>query len=135
MRYPLRPRVILIRCALALALAVAAGAAAEPVRAVDGDTLAVGTERIRIMGLDTPEAGSRARCPREAALARQATERMATLTAAGVSIERGRLDRYGRTLAVVRDHEGRDVAAVLIEEGLAVAYHGRGLRRDWCLGG
>jgi hypothetical protein len=33
---------------------------------------------------------------------------------------------------VVRDRAGRDVAAVLIRERLARAYHGRGRRAGWC---
>jgi endonuclease YncB( thermonuclease family) len=39
-------------------------------------------------------------------------------------------DRYGRTLAVVLA-DGRDVAEVLIGEGLAREYHG-GRREGWC---
>lgn len=113
--------------------AIANGAAtAQRVRAVDGDTLAIGRERVRIDGLDAPEAGERARCPREAALAQRATQRMAELAEAGVTIERRGLDRYGRTLAVVRDRQGRDVADLLVNQGLAAPYHGRGKRRDWC---
>ena len=84
------------------------------------------------MGLDTPEEGQRARCPREAPLARRATQRMAELVEAGVTMERRGPDRYGRTIAVVRDAQGRDVAALLIGEELAAPYRGRGLRRDWC---
>lgn len=106
--------------------------AAQPARAVDGDTLAIGTERVRIMGLDTPEAGSRARCPREAALARRATGRLAELLASGVTLDRRGPDRYGRTLAVVREARGRDVAEILISERLAVPYQGRSPRQNWC---
>lgn len=107
-------------------------AVAQRVRTVDGDTLAIGRERVRVRGLDTPESGERARCPREAALARHATQRMAELAESGVTIERGGSDRYGRTLAVIRDRQGRDVAGVLVREGLAVPYHGHGKRQDWC---
>lgn len=63
------------------------GAQAQSVRVVDGDTLRVGGERVRIMGLDTPETS--ARCPQEAALARQATAHMRQLVAQGITPELG----------------------------------------------
>ena len=44
---------------------------------------------------------------------------------------RGR-DRYGRTLAIVRDRAGRDLARIMIAEGLARPYDGRGRRLGWC---
>lgn len=119
----------------ALALATALALAASPVAAqqravvVDGDTIDVAGERIRVMGLDAPE--MRARCPREARLARAATERMRKLTAGGVTLEPHRRDRYRRLLAVVRDRQSHDVADVLIREKLAVPYSG-GRRQSWC---
>lgn len=117
----------------ALALATALALAASPVAAqqravvVDGDTIDVNGERIRVMGLDAPE--MRARCPREARLARAATERMRKLTAGGVTLEPHRRDRYRRLLAVVRDRQGRDVAHIMVREGHAREYHGRGRRQ------
>lgn len=96
---------------------------------IDGDTLRIGDERIRIMGLDTPET-HRARCMGEYTLGAQATRKMANLVRQGVTIERGGIDRYGRTLAVVRVN-GRDVAVTMIGAGLARAYHG-GKREGWC---
>lgn len=44
---------------------------------------------------------------------------------AGTSLNR-------RTLAVVRDRSGRDLAVVMIREGHARTYHGRGPRGGWC---
>lgn len=98
---------------------------------VDGDTIRVRGERVRIMGLDAPE--MHARCPAEAEGARRATERMRELIAAGVALEPHGRDRYGRVLAVVTDAEGRDVARVMVSEGLARAYWG-GRREGWCGG-
>lgn len=74
----------------------------------------------------------RGECLHEIRMARAARDRLAGLVSRGVTIEpRGR-DRYRRLLAVVRDRQGRDVAELLIREGLARAYSGRGRRQGWC---
>ncbi len=117
--------------ALLLVLPPAASAQARAAcRAVDGDTLVCGTERIRIMGLDAPEV--RGRCRAETRLARAAHARMQQLVARDVTIERLGTDRYRRTLAVVRVRAGQDVAALLIRERLARLYDGTGPRRGCC---
>ena len=107
-------------------------AAPEPVaRVVDGDTVRMmDGEPVRLMGLDAPE--RRARCPAEARRADQATARLVQLAAGGLELRRRGRDRYGRTLAVASTPAGQDVAAILIGEGLAVPYRGRGPRMDWC---
>lgn len=97
---------------------------------MDGDTIKVDGRRVRIMGLDTAE--TQASCPREARLARSATERMRELVAGGVTLQPHGRDSYGRRLAVVRDAQGRDVARVMVREGLAREHHGRGRRERWC---
>lgn len=119
------------RLALALLL-LAAPAHAQSLRctATDGDTLRCGRERVRVMGLDAPEL--RARCPAELALARAARDRLEALIARGVTLEPHGRDRYRRLLAVVRDRQGRDVAQLLIREGLARPYTGRTRRGGWC---
>ncbi|MBX3492164.1 MAG: thermonuclease family protein [Parvibaculum sp.] len=107
---------------------------------LDGDTIAVDRERIRIIGLDAPETFD-ARCPAEKALGDKATAAMRQMVAQGVRIERaGGKDRYRRTLARVY-YQGRDVADIMVGRGLAMSYNcsrGRCPRRiDWCtrLGG
>ncbi|RVT91691.1 thermonuclease family protein [Rhodovarius crocodyli] len=105
-------------------------AAAERVTVVDGDTLRMGSERVRVMGLDAPE--MHGQCQREEALARRAKARLGQLVAGGVRLSAHGRDRYGRFLAPVTDRQGRDVAHVLIREGLARAYDGSGLRGGWC---
>jgi endonuclease YncB( thermonuclease family) len=123
---------------LPLALLLLAGAAnAQPQRApaghvqvIDGDTIRLDGETIRLRGLDAPELHGR--CAAEIALAIRATERLRQIVAAGVTIERGGSDRYRRTLATVRTSQGRDVAMILIQEGLARPYDGRGQRQGWC---
>lgn len=115
---------------LGLALLLAAPAGAQSLRVIDGDTIAVRGTTIRIIGLDAPE--MRGRCPAETRLARRAKERLAELLAGGASLTRRGRDRYGRGLAIVQDAQGRDVAQVMISEGLARPYNGRGRRAGWC---
>lgn len=103
----------------------------QPIRVHDGDTIRIGGERIRIIGLDTPEIGSRARCAAEqqgAVAARAELERM--FFRAKVTIRRDGTDRYGRTLAYVYA-DGKNVARELISMGLARPYMG-GARDGWC---
>lgn len=103
----------------------------QPIYVHDGDTIRIGSERIRIIGLDTPEIGSGARCPAEqrgAVAARAELEHM--LLRAKVTIRRDGKDVYGRTLAHVYA-DGENVARALIGAGLARPYQG-GKREGWC---
>lgn len=116
--------------AAALAWMIATGAHAGDFRAVDGDTLAYGHERIRVMGVDAPET-FQAKCPAELdAGLRAKAFTAAALDRGPVTLERHGRDRYGRTLAVVRI-DGRDLAVLLIGAGLGRPYHGE-RRRPWC---
>ena len=101
----------------------------EICRVIDGDTINCRAGRVRIVGLDTPEIN--ARCAEEHRLATAARERLRALIAQGVTLNTQGHDRYQRMLAVVRDARGRDVAGILIGEGLARPYHG-GRRSGWC---
>jgi endonuclease YncB( thermonuclease family) len=65
-------------------------------------------------------------------LAARATERLRGLVQPRIWLERHGRDRYRRTLAIVRDRAGRDLAQVMIREGLARPYNGRGRRQGWC---
>jgi len=131
---------------LALALAILAAGIAwkeyghllKPAEAVtsavsvyDGDTITIDGERIRILGLDTPEIGRGARCAAEARAAEEARDELhRLLRGAEITLRRDGTDRYGRTLAYVYA-DGRDVAGVLIGTGLARPYDG-GRRDGWC---
>jgi micrococcal nuclease len=98
---------------------------------VDGDTIWIGGEKIRIADIDAPETHP-SRCAEEARLGNAATERLQVLLNAGpvVLASAGRdTDRYGRKLRIVMQH-GRSVGAVLVDEGLARPWEGR--RRPWC---
>ncbi len=87
---------------------------------VDGDTMWLRGEKIRMMNYDTPEpmtniCGGR----REKQLAAKATKRLIQLLNNGpYTVERHGEDRYGRTLAIVRV-DGINVGEILISEGLA----------------
>ncbi|GAB4181970.1 MAG: hypothetical protein OHK0024_21080 [Thalassobaculales bacterium] len=118
------------RTALAVALtAFLSPALAGDIRAIDGDSLALGAERIRVLGVDTPEIAGR--CPAEIALARRARALTQALLDRGpVTIERAGRDRWGRTLARVWI-DGRDLADLLIAAGLGRPYSG-GRRQSWC---
>lgn len=87
---------------------------------VDGDTIWLEDEKIRIMGYDTPEPQTNI-CggSREVRLANQASDRLVQLLNNGeVTIERHGKDRYDRTLAVVRV-DNVDIGDTLVGEGLA----------------
>lgn len=117
--------------AAALAVAMPSTAAAERLSVTDGDTVRLGVERIRIIGLDAPELRG-SKCREERRLAQRARDRLAELIATdNIEIIRSaRPDKYRRTLAIIRA-DGVDVARVLITEGLARANRGE-RRNGWC---
>lgn len=94
----------------------------------DGDSIVVGRERVRIENIDAPELGGK--CPQEATLALKARDRLTVLLRPGFTLQRTGKDRWNRTLAVVRDHRGRNVGDILILEKLARPWAGR--RQPWC---
>ena len=96
---------------------------------VDGDTIWIAGEKVRIADIDAPETHP-PRCALEADLGRRATERLqALLNAGAVTLSDEGHDRYGRRLAVI-SREGRSLGMALVAEGLARRWEGR--RRPWC---
>ncbi len=92
-------------------------------RAIDGDTLAIGAARIRLIGLDAPERKQTCTRPNGAvwSCGTEAGARLAALVA-GQQVQcalAGR-DRYRRDLARCRVPQG-DLGAILVREGWAVA--------------
>ena len=141
----LKPRpVVLHRAGLlaVLALLLAALPAASETfdgrRAViiDGDTIALGSERVRILNIDAPES-FRSHCERELRAGLKAKERLAALVRSGaIEVERHGQDRYRRTLARITV-SGRDVGEVLVREGLALPWRDGAeakeeRTRHWC---
>lgn len=102
----------------------------QDVRVIDGDTVEIAGEIIRIENIDTPERGFRAECDAERMLAEVASATLEELMGEGVpQIERTGRDRYGRTLARL-SVGGQDIGEALIERDQAVPWGGR--RHDWC---
>ncbi len=105
-------------------------------RVVDGDTVylncaGLGQRKARLMGFDTPEVFS-PRCREEKQLGDRATRFLRAQIAAASAMDfrfHGQ-DRYGRDLVRMRI-DGRDLAGLMVAEGLAVRYNG-GRRTDWC---
>ncbi|MDM7956923.1 thermonuclease family protein [Blastomonas sp.] len=107
------------------------GGGARVTCVVDGDTIWLRGQKIRIADIDTPEISS-PRCPAELERGRRATHRLVELLNTGPftlePVDRAQ-DRYGRALFVVA-RDGVSVGGALVDEGLAVWY-GNG-RPDWC---
>lgn len=104
------------------------------IRVIDGDTIEDRSANVtyRLVNIDTPETGSRARCVAEREAGNRATVRARTLIAAARDFAirpTGRTDRYGRTIAFVLV-DGRDLGETLIAQGLARPWRGR--REPWC---
>lgn len=99
---------------------------------VDGDTIYLAGQKVRIAGIDAPETHDY-QCESENALGEQAAARLQQLVNSGpitlTSIDRDE-DVYGRKLRHVAV-DGKDVGETLIAEGLARAYAGG--RRSWCV--
>ena len=102
----------------------------------DGDTLTLGSERIRLRGIDAPEldqtctkGGARYSCGRQARDALAALARGRSVTCSGT----GR-DRYGRLLMVC-EADGIEVNRRLVEDGWAVAYGDYHAEEDAARGG
>jgi endonuclease YncB( thermonuclease family) len=98
---------------------------------VDGDTIWLGGEKIRVADIDAPETHE-PRCAAEQKLGDQATRRLRELlNNAAISlqpIDRDK-DKYGRKLRIVLV-DGQSVGERLVDEGLARRYAGG--RRPWC---
>lgn len=99
---------------------------------VDGDTLWMDGEKIRVADIDTPEVTS-PQCATERALGQQATSRLLSLVNAGPFELRQVGDRdtdpYGRKLRVLV-RAGHSLGDQLVSEGLARTWSGR--REPWC---
>ena len=99
---------------------------------VDGDTIWVAGENVRIADIDAPETHD-FRCPEEKALGDRATQRLHQLVNGGAVSLRPIGDRdadgYGRKLRLVLVY-GRSVGDTLVAEGLARPYAGG--KRPWC---
>jgi endonuclease YncB( thermonuclease family) len=91
---------------------------------IDGDTVEIHGERVRLFGIDAPEAGqtcrdakgSEYRCGQKAA-----TVLDAHIGDGVVTCERKDTDRWGRTVAICSAY-GEDLGASMVGLGWAIAY-------------
>lgn len=109
------------------------GALGGMVKVIDGDTLEVEGETVRISNIDAPEVGDGSGCWAEAVLAARARQQLIEFVNISKSIDveddpRGK-DQYGRTLATVR-LDGKDVGEAMVFAGLASKWTGE--RWNWC---
>jgi micrococcal nuclease len=92
---------------------------------VDGDTIKVKvagvTERIRVIGIDTPELASRDCYAQEASSRMQSLVQSKSVALVADPTQADR-DRYGRLLRHVRLADGRSVAQILIAGGFGAEY-------------
>ena len=95
---------------------------------IDGDTLGLKTERLRLSGIDAPELAQHCRDANGAdwACGQAARQALAALLAGAGATCRGRAeDRYGRLLVVcATGPAGPSINSALVRQGLAVAYGG-----------
>lgn len=108
-------------------------------RVVDGDTVDVNInlgykivltkQRVRLVGIDTPE--SRTRNLSEKKLGLEAKALLKELTSDGFVLESQGRGKYGRILGVLWDHDGNSINQKLIDAGLAVEYWGGTKVKVW----
>jgi endonuclease YncB( thermonuclease family) len=111
----------------------------EEITVLDGDTLLVGSEVVRLAGIDAPELPPRSKCWAEAALARHSRQHVENMVSEAniglpgnrgawrVTNKRGR-DGKGHLLASLTRDDGEDMADVLVVYG----YAARTSNWDWC---
>ena len=101
------------------AAATAQPLAAGACRAIDGDTLRCGGERVRLLGIDAAEKKGHCRQGRVCAPGnpdahRQALQRLAQ---ARISITPIKRDKYGRMVAIVQSVGGTNFSCAMLEAG------------------
>jgi endonuclease YncB( thermonuclease family) len=106
---------------------------------IDGDTFKMGARSVRVVGIDTAEAGAHARCAREASQAEASTlalQRWLNRASFRLSARIDEpIDKYGRALRIVKrlnpDGSEDRLADYMIAEGGARRYWGAH-RGGWC---
>ena len=110
------------------------------IEAVDGDTLRIEIPSmlplkysIRINGIDTPEKAGRAKCEKEALLAKRASEFTKVLVndLKSFKITNVKHDKYGGRLLADVEINNIDVGRALTKQGFARIYHGD-KKLSWC---
>lgn len=121
------PRLLLTLAAVAL---IAPSAAAQTIEAsgpaiiVDGDTIDIGDERVRIFGIDAPETGQKCQLPKGTwNCSKAAIEALEKMTAGKtVRCVGQEFDDIGRLIAHCATETEHDIGAQLVGSGLAWAF-------------
>lgn len=112
-------------------------------RVVDGDTVEFEALflpdplpkklSIRVLGVDTPEKGGRAKCEKEAKLAAAASEftKKSVANAKVIQIELKEWDKFGGRVLGDVIIDGKSLSKELIEKGHARPYFGEA-KKSWC---
>jgi endonuclease YncB( thermonuclease family) len=115
--------VLIVAAVLACWAAAAAAALTGRASVIDGDTIEIHGQRMRLFGIDAPESrqtceadGQTYQCGRQAALA--LADHIGQQT---VACDQRDVARYGRIVAVCRAG-AEDLNAWLVSQGLALAY-------------
>ncbi|SLN16796.1 Succinoglycan biosynthesis protein ExoI [Pseudoruegeria aquimaris] len=111
-------------CLMLFSLPAAAAPLSGAVQVTDGDSLRLGSERVRLFGIDAPELDQSCKgadgqvwdCGRWAR-----DELVRIVAGRRLRCERRDVDRYGRSVARC-EAGGRDVAAEMVRRGAAMAY-------------
>lgn len=90
-------------------------------RIIDGDTLVVDGQKVRLVGIDAPEHDQR--CGRRACGTEATNALKAVAAGRELQCSSHRYDDYGRALAVCRAGD-RDLGAWMVRQGYAVAAYG-----------
>ena len=123
--------------------ALAADYAWPVVRVVDGDTVAVDASadmppeladvKVRLIDVDTPEKGGRAKCPVEQDAGQAATEftTKAVAAASAIVVRDPKWGKWGGRVVADLVLDGRSLSSSLIAAGHGRPYDG-GRRGSWC---
>jgi endonuclease YncB( thermonuclease family) len=120
---------------------------AADLRVIDGDTVSFKGTSYRLLGFDTPETNSRAKCDSERALGVRAKARFQELMLSGdITLQEVRCScapgtagtrfcNFGRLCGMLQ-RNGENVGEILTREGLAYPFHCGQFRcprrRGWC---
>ena len=113
-------------------------------RVIDGDTIQIEAPflpkelgdhlSVRILGVDTPEKGHRAKCELEntKAVAASIFTDNEVHAAKEIKIIIKGWDKYGGRILGDLVIDGIPLSTKLIQKGFAVPYSGKGQKKDWC---
>jgi endonuclease YncB( thermonuclease family) len=90
---------------------------------IDGDTIEINGERIRLYGIDAPEQGQPCRKNNESYNCGKASKEHLKFLITGTKVscdDRGK-DRYGRIIAVCKA-DSQDIGQLMVKHGWAIAY-------------